>query len=129
MYFTFLIYFLIRGTLLYGVVLVSAIQQHESAIITHTSPPCCASLPSPYPTPLGHHRAQSWAPCVTQQLPTSMYFTCDNVHMLMLLSSFVPPSPSHSVSTSPFATSSSPFLPRKWVHQYRFSRFHIYALM
>ena len=31
------------------------------------------SLPPthPYPTPLGHHRALSWAPCAIEQLPTS----------------------------------------------------------
>ena len=44
--------FLIGGKLLYiGVVLVSAIQQHKSAIITHLSPPSWVSLPSPQPTP------------------------------------------------------------------------------
>ena len=28
-----------------------------------------------HPTPLGHHRAQSWAPCTIQQLPSSCLFT------------------------------------------------------
>ena len=28
----------------------------------------------PHPTRLGHHRAPSWAPCVTQQLPISSLF-------------------------------------------------------
>ena len=31
------------------------------------------SLP-PHPTPLGHHRALSWAPCAIQQVPTSYLF-------------------------------------------------------
>ena len=35
------------------------------------SPPSCVSLPSPYPTPLGGHKAQSWSPCAMQLLPTS----------------------------------------------------------
>ena len=65
LFFLFLIYFLIGGKLLYDVVLVSAIQQCESAIITHISPPSWVSLPSP--TPTGHHRVPGWAPCVTQQ--------------------------------------------------------------
>ena len=30
--------------------------------------------PGSHPTPLGHHRAPGWAPCVIQQLPTSYLF-------------------------------------------------------
>ena len=45
--------------------LVSAIQ-HESIIIIYP-----LLLKPSHPTPLGCHRALSWAPCVTQQLPTS----------------------------------------------------------
>ena len=30
--------------------------------------------PTPHPTPLGHHRAPSWAPCAIQLLPTSCLF-------------------------------------------------------
>ena len=40
-------------------------------LIIHTPPPSLASLPSPHPTPPGHHRAPDWAPRATQQLPTS----------------------------------------------------------
>ena len=47
----------------------------------------------------------------------------------MLLSQFVPPSPSPAVSTSPFSMSASLFLPYKQVHQYHSSTFHIYVLM
>ena len=56
--------------------LVSAVQQSESTLCIHISFPSWTSLPPPptYPTPLGHHRALSWAPCAIQQLPTS-YFT------------------------------------------------------
>ena len=38
--------------------------------------PTCSSsflslpIPTPYLTPLGHHRAQGWAPCVIWKLPT-----------------------------------------------------------
>ena len=48
----------------------------------------------------------------------------------MLLSQFISPSllSLHpSVSTCPLFTSASLLLPCKWVHLYRFSRFHIYA--
>ena len=42
---------------LYNIVLVSASQQHGSAINMHTSPPSCASHPPPaHPIPLGCHR-------------------------------------------------------------------------
>ena len=44
---------------LYNVLLVSAVQQSESATCIHVSLPPRASLPSPHPTPLGHHRALS----------------------------------------------------------------------
>ena len=48
--------------------------------------------------------------------------------MSKLLSQFVLPSPSPAVSTRPSSTSASPFLLCYVVHQYYFSRFHIYAL-
>ena len=44
--------------MLYNIVLVSAIQQHESATGIHMSPPSGTSLPPPTPsTPPGCHRA------------------------------------------------------------------------
>ena len=36
----------------------------SSSSSIHTSPFCRASLPSPHPSSLGHHRAPGWAPCV-----------------------------------------------------------------
>ena len=46
--------------MLYNVALVSVIQQSESAVRIHLSPPSCTSLPPfPHPTPLGPHRAPS----------------------------------------------------------------------
>ena len=54
----FKILFLIGGKLLYNVVLVSAIQQHESAIGIQMSPPFGTSLPPPtLSTPPGCHGA------------------------------------------------------------------------
>ena len=58
-----------------------------------------------HPTPLGHHRAASWAPCAVQKLPTSYTFTHSSVYMSVLLSQFIPPSPSipyMCASTYPF---------------------------
>ena len=52
------------------------------------------SLLSPPPnlTPLGCHRAQSWAPCTIQQVLTS-YFPHGSVYVSTLVSQFVLPSP------------------------------------
>ena len=70
--FIFLIYlFLIGGQLLYNIVLVSAMHQHESFIRMHMPPPSWPSLPSPTPAPasrLSEHRV--WSPCITQHIPT-----------------------------------------------------------
>ena len=89
----------------------NTIQQHESAISIHISPPSCTSPPSLplHPTPLGCHRALGWAPCVIQQLPPAFYFTYVNVYVSMLLSQFVPPSPSSVVSTNLFSIYMYPF--------------------
>ena len=68
--------FLIGRSLLYNVVLVSAIHHHESAIGIHRYPLLLAApshLP-PHPTPLGHHRAPNWAPCIIQQILTGCLF-------------------------------------------------------
>lgn len=87
----------------YNVVLVSAKQQFESAIIIHVFPPSRASLHSPLPTFLGQLRTTDWAPCVIWQLLTTVYFTYNSVYMLLLLSPFVPLTFSLTVSPSPFA--------------------------
>ena len=79
----------------FSVVLVSAIQQHKSAVIRHTSPP---SLASPHPIPSGYHRAPDWAPCATQQLLTfspAIHLIPNSVYVLMLLSPFAPLFPLH----------------------------------
>ena len=55
--------------------LVSAVQQNESATCIHISPSSRVSLPQPpHPTSLGHHRAPSWVSCAIYQLPTSYLF-------------------------------------------------------
>ena len=82
----------------------------------------------PHPTPLGCHRAPVWVPWVIQQIPLALYFICGHVYVSMLLSPFAPPSPSPTVPTSLFSMSASPLLPRRQVHQYQLSRFHIYTL-
>ena len=65
--------------LLYNVGLVSAVQHHESPVCTHISPPSWAVLPAPlHRTPVGRHRAPSWAPCITasHQLSVLLMVVC-----------------------------------------------------
>ena len=68
-------FILIGRQLLYNVMLVSA-------LCIHMSPPPWTSFPPP-----GHHRALSWAPSVTEQLPIlAICFTYGNAFILMPLS-------------------------------------------
>ena len=79
--------------------LVSAIYQHE---ISHMSPTFWTSFPPPtpsYPSRLSEHQIR--APCIIQQISTGcLNFTHGNGYISVLLSPFVPSSPSCSVSTS-----------------------------
>ena len=112
------LFILIRVELLFNVVLVSAVQQCESAICIRIFPPSRASLPPPPPFhPSRHDTAPSWAPCaIYSRFPPAIYFTHGSVHTLlsyervMLLFQIVPLSPSLLASTRLFATSLSPFL-------------------
>ena len=66
-----------------------------------------SSIPPPlHPTPLGCHRALG---CDIQQLPLPFYSTYVNIYVSMLLSQFVPPSPSSVVSTNLFSIYMYPF--------------------
>ena len=86
------------------------------------------SHPLPYSACLGHHRAPSWAPCVMQQLPTSSQFIHSTVYMSTLSVNLSHPHPL-AASTNSFFTSARLFLPCKCVHQYHFSRIHVYVLI
>ena len=68
--------------------LVSAIQPCESDRSIHIAPPSWASFSlSPHLTPLGHHRALSWAPCTIRSFPPALCFTHGSVYMSALLTS------------------------------------------
>ena len=75
---TYLLYFLIAGQLFHNVVLASAIHHCEPAVITQTHPPFWASF---RPSPLGHHTAPGWAPCVISNFSPAIYFTHDTVYI------------------------------------------------
>ena len=124
----FKFYFLIGGKRLCNVVLVSASQQHKSAITIHISAPSCSSLLRPsHPSKLS--QSSRLGPCVMQQLLTShLFYPWQCIYVSAALS--IRPSPSlPAASTCLFSSSALPFLPCKEVHQYYFSRFHIYVLI
>ena len=75
--------FLIGGKLLYNIVLVSAVQQHESAISICISPPSGTSLATPHSSLLS---AKLGSICYTA---VSSYFTHGGIYMSMLLFQFV----------------------------------------
>ena len=61
--------------------------------------------------------------------PISYVLHICNVYVSMLPSPFIPPSPSSAVSKNLSSMSVSLFLPCKYVPQYHFSRFYLYALI
>ena len=109
--------------------LYNKVNQLHVYIYPHILP--LLSLPPTLPIPplkvVTKHRAD--LPVLCSSFPLAIHFTSGNVYMSMLLSHFVPASPSPDpVSSSPFSTSVSLFLCCHQVHQYYFFRFHIYEL-
>ena len=109
---------------------VSAMHQHESVIITYIyNISICISPLLLEPPSLTHILPlRVIIECQAGLLVYSAFllvicFIHNSVHMSMLLSQFILPSYSPTVSTSLFSTSAPPFL------QSYFSRFHIYALI
>ena len=114
--------------MLYKVVLVSAIQQYESAIsICISFPSWTSSLPPHHPNP-PFTLSQIELSVLNSNFPLAIYFIYVSVYISMLLFQFLLSSPSLAVSTSLLSVSVSLFLPCKQVQQYHFSRLHMYAL-
>ena len=88
------------------------------------------SHPTPNPTSLGHRKAPRWATYAIGSFPLAVCSAHSRVHISVLFSQVIPPSsPTTPVSTKPFSTSVSPFLPCRQGHQYSLSRFHVCALI
>ena len=85
--------------------MASAIHQHESAIDIHISPPSWTFLPPPSPShPARLSQSTSFrSPASYSKLSLAIYFTYGNVYVSMLLSQFIPPFSSLTVSTSLFS--------------------------
>ena len=67
------------------------------------------------------------ASCI--ELGLFICFICGNIHVLMLFSQTIPPSPSPTESKSLFFTSVSLLLSCIQGHHYHISKFHIYVLI
>ena len=94
--------FLIGGKLLYSVVLISAVQQCKSVVISYAFPCARASLPAPHPG-FWVLRVSAWAPCGAQQRPDNRSLH-DSVLCQCCFPEFFPRLPAPTVSTGPFAT-------------------------
>ena len=106
------LFILIGGELLYNIVVVFAIHWHESAMGVHVFP-----ILNPLSHPSPSHPSGS-PQCTSPEHPVSciepelaIHFTCGNIHVSMLFSQIIPPSPSPIESKSLFFTSGSLLLP------------------
>ena len=99
---------------------------HGITCIPHPDPPSHLPL---YPISLGLpvQQARALVSCIQPGLV--ICFTLDNIHVLMLFSRNIPPSPSPTESQSLFCTSVSLFLFCIQAYHYHLSKFHIYVLV
>ena len=110
--------------------MVFAINWCESAMGVHVSP---SWTPFPPPSP---SRPSGLSQCTDFECPVScielglvICFTYDNMHVSMLFSQIIPPSPSPTESKRLFYTSVSLLLSHIQGYHYHLSKFHIYALV
>ena len=88
-----------------------------------------------FPPPSSYHPSGS-PQCTSPKHPVScikpalaIHFIYDIIHVSMLFSQIIPPSPSHTESKRLFYTSVSLLLYRIQGYCYHLSKFHIYALV
>ena len=84
-------------------------------------PPTSLPIPSLWVIPV--HQPRALVSCIQPGL--SICFTLDNIHVSMLFSQIIPPSPSPIESKSLFYTSVSLFLSCIQGYHYHLSKFHI----
>ena len=99
--------------------------QSQGYICSPTLEPSSHLPPPPPPCSL----SQVELPVLYSKFPLAMYFTHGNVFISVLLSQFSPPFSCPAESMRLSCMSESLFPPCKYVHQYHFSRFHMYALI
>ena len=109
---------------------VFAIHSHESAMSVHVFP-ILTLPPTSFPIP-SSGSSQCTSPehrvsCIEPGLAIS--FTYDNIHLSMLFSQIIPPSPSPTESKRLFYTSVSLLLSRIQGYCYPLFKFHIYVLI
>ena len=109
--FFFHLFLLVGGQLLYNIVVVFVIHRHELAMDIHVfpiliPPPTSLSTWSLWVFPV--HQVWALVSCIPPGL--LICFTLDNIHVSMLFSWNIPPSPSPTESKSLFCTSVSLFL-------------------
>ena len=108
--FIFHLFLLVGGELLYNIIVVFGIHWHESATDLHVFPipiPPPASLPIPSLWVFPVYQPRELISCIQPGLVIS--FALDNIHVSMLFSQNIPPSPSPTESKV-FCTSVSLFL-------------------
>ena len=98
---------------------------HGCTCVPHPDPhPTSLPIPSLRVVPLDFECPVS---CI--KLGLVICFTYGNIHVSMLFSQIIPPSPSPTESKSLFFTSVSLLLSRIQDYHYHLSKFHIYALV
>ena len=109
-----------------------AIHSHESVMGVHVFP--ILTLPPTF-LPIPSHPSGS-SQCTSPEHPVSciepglvICFTYDNIHVSMLFSQIIPPSPFPTESKSLFCISVSLLLSHIQGHHYHLSKFHIYVLV